>query len=268
MIAVEKLTRLGIILTSGLLLIFSLMTSSCGTRKKMVYFQEQINDSIAHEAASHFSPVFEIDDFLGVVITGEDPEAAKAFNLPVLTSSTNNGYSNGIPVPSGYLVDREGNINLPILGKIAVAGKTRMELVDTIQQRLVGYLKSPTVQVQIQNFKVTVLGDVKAPGTFKIPNERITLLEAIGLAGDLKMTGVRKNVLVIRDSLGVKKEYRIDLTKQEVFTSPVYYLKQNDVVYVEPNTAGRSEGTVWRTTGAIFISLTSLVVTSIALITK
>lgn len=242
--------------------------TSCGTRKKMVYFQEK-SDSTALSTAAHFNPVFEVDDLLQIAISAEDPEAAKLFN-PIVTSGTtsNNGYVNGIPAQNGYLVDAAGNIQLPIIGTIAVAGKNRMELIDTIQQRLNGYLKNPTVQVQIQNFKITVLGGVQNPGTFKIPNERITLLEAIGLAGDLKMTGVRKNVLVIRDSLGMKKEYRIDLTKKDIFQSPAYYLKQNDVVYVEPNAAGRSEGTVWRTTGSIFISITSLVVTSIALIVK
>lgn len=242
--------------------------SSCGTRKKMVYFQEP-SDSLSTTAIHQFTPVFEVDDLLQITITAEDQEAAKAFNqIPTTPTSANNGYLTGVPANTGYLVDAAGNIQLPVLGKLSVAGKNRMELVDTIQQRLVGYLKNPTVQIQIQNFKVTVLGGVQNPGTFKIPNERITLLEAIGLAGDLKMTGVRKNVLVLRDSMGVKKEYRIDLTKKELFDSPVYYLKQNDVVYVEPNAAGRSEGTVWRTTGSIFISITSLVVTSIALILK
>jgi polysaccharide export outer membrane protein len=113
-----------------------------------------------------------------------------------------------------------------------------------------------------------VLGDVKAPGTFKIPNERITLLEAIGLSGDLKMSGERENVMVIRDSCGVKKEYRVNLTTNEVFSSPVYYLQQNDVVYVQPNAAARSEGTFWRATGPILISVSSLVVTTIAIITR
>ena len=106
------------------------------------------------------------------------------------------------------------------------------------------------------------------PGTFRIPNERITLLEAIGLAGDLNMSGKRQNVLVIRDNNGIKTEHRIDLTSKDLFTSQVYYLEQNDVVYVEPNAAARSNGTIWRTSGTIFISLTSLVVTSIALISK
>lgn len=252
---------------SLILLLVGLQTS-CGTRKKMVYFQEK-SDSVARQNAAHFTPVFEVDDLLQITITAEDPEAAKAFNqIPTTPTSANNGYLTGVPANTGYLVDATGNIHLPVLGKLAVAGKNRMEVVDSIQQRLVGYLKNPTVQIQIQNFKITVLGGVQNPGTFKIPNERITVLEALGLAGDLKITGVRKNVLVIRDSLGIKKEYRIDLTKNEVFMSPAYYLKQNDVVYVEPNAAGRSEGTVWRTTGSIFISITSLVVTSIALIVK
>ncbi|MFN5031728.1 MAG: polysaccharide export protein, partial [Flavobacteriia bacterium] len=110
--------------------------------------------------------------------------------------------------------------------------------------------------------------DVRAPGTYKIPNERITLLEAIGLAGDLKMTGQRTNVLVIRDINGRKAEYRIDLTSQDLFNSPVYYLSQNDVVYVEPNVTARTESTIWRTTGPIFISLTSLIVTTITLLTR
>jgi len=247
----------------GLGFIFSM--NSCGTRRKMVYFQE---GGSADSAAYHFTPVFEIDDFLSILITAEDPESAKAFNLPQQTSTVNNGYATGNPVPYGYLVDSKGEIDLPILGKMKVAGKSRTELVDTIHTLLNGYLKNPTVQIQIQNFKITVLGDVKNPGTFKIPNERITLIEAIGLSGDMRMSGVRKNVLVIRDSCGTKREFRVDMTKKDLFSSPAYYLKQNDVVYVEPNVAARSEGTLWKTTGAIFISLTSLVITTVTLITR
>jgi polysaccharide export outer membrane protein len=232
---------------------------------QLVYFQEgTASDTIA----SHYTPVFETDDFLSIVITAEDAESAKVFNLPQQTTAVNNGYLTGNPVPYGYLVDASGQVHLPVLGKIKVVGKTRTEVVDTIESLLQEYLKSPTVQIQIQNFKVTVLGDVKNPGTFKIPNERITLIEAIGLAGDMRMSGVRNNVLVIRDSCGKKQEFRVDMTKKDFFSSPVYYLKQNDVVYIEPNAAARSEGTLWKTTGAIFISLTSLVITTIALITR
>lgn len=233
----------------------------------MVYFQNSGKDSIVVSAPG-FTPEFRVDDLLSIVITSADPEAAKVYNLPQPTNSGNQGYIVGNPAPYGYLVDAKGDISLPILGKIAVAGKNRMELEEEIKIKLADQLKDPTVQIQILNFKVTVLGDVKTPGTFKIPNERITVLEAIGLAGDLRMSGVRKNVLVIRDSSGVKQEYRIDLTSKDVFSSPAYYLQQNDVIYVQPNAAARSEGTVWKTTGAIFISLTSLIVTTITLITR
>jgi polysaccharide export outer membrane protein len=141
-----------------------------------------------------------------------------------------------------------------------------MEVTSLIEGKLKEYIKNPVVNIQIQNYKVTVLGDVRNPGTFKIPNERMTILEAIGLAGDLRMTGNRRNVLVIRDVNGVKTEYRLDLTSKAVFSSPAYYLTQNDVVYVEPNTTAQSESTLWRTTGPMFISLTSLVVTTVTLI--
>ena len=119
------------------------------------------------------------------------------------------------------------------------------------------------VNVQILNYKVTVLGDVLRPGTFKIPNERITILEAIGLAGDLNITGNRKNVKIVRDENGKKSEYLLDLTSSSIFYSPAYYLQQNDVVYVEPNTAARNNSTVWKTSGSIFISTVALVITTI-----
>jgi len=245
----------------------ALSLNGCKTREKMVYFQNSGQDSGAVSTAS-FTPVFKIDDFLSIIITAEDPEAAKVYNLPQPATSSNQGYIVGNPAPFGYLVNANGEICLPVLGNITVAGKTRMELEEEIKLKLHDQLKSPTVQIQILNFKITVLGDVKAPGTFKIPNERITILEGIGLAGDLRMSGVRKNVLVIRDSVGVKKEYRIDLTSKDVFSSPAYYLQQNDVVYVQPNASARAEGTLWKTTGTIFISLTSLVVSTIILITR
>lgn len=248
---------------------FSFFITSCRTAEKIVYFQpsDSGTDSTSTVSSAGFTPTFKVDDFLSVVITGEDPEAAAVYNLPP-TTTVNQGYVSGNPALYGYLVNAKGEISLPVLGTFSVAGKDRMQVEAEIKQKLQDQLKNPTVQIQIQNFKVTVLGDVKTPGTFKIPNERITILEAIGLAGDLRMTGVRNNVLVIRDSNGVKTEYRVDLTSNEVFESPVYYLQQNDVVYVQPNAAARSEGTVWRTTGAIFISLTSLVVTTIALIAR
>lgn len=249
----------------GILLLF-FSTTSCKTRKNMVYFQASANDTVAVKS-SGFTPVFKVDDFLSITVIAEDPEAVKFYNQPP-PQTTGQGYTSGNPAPYGYLVDAEGKISLPVIGKVVAVGKSRMQLEDEIIKLLEGHLKTPSVHIQILNFKITVLGDVRNPGTFKIPNERLTVLEAIGLAGDLRMSGQRANVLVIRDSNGVKSEYRLDLTKKDLFSSPAYYLQQNDVVYVEPNAAARSEGTVWRTAGGIFISLTSLVLTTISIITR
>ncbi len=242
--------------------------TSCGTSERIIYFQDGGSDSTM-QVRSTYTPVFKTDDLLQILVTGPDEDAVAPFNLPLIgPTSANNGYATGIPAKVGYLVDNKGMINMPVIGQVKVAGMSRSEATAMLEEMLAEYIDHPVVQIQIENYKVTVLGDVKNPGTFKIPNERITILEAIGLAGDLKMTGVRHNVLVIRENDGIKTEYRVDLTKKEVFTSPVYYLEQNDVVYVEPNAASRTESTIWRTTGAIFISLTSLVVTTVTLITR
>jgi polysaccharide biosynthesis/export protein len=251
------------------LLLIATLAVSCSTRKKMVYFQTAGADSTA-AAPTNYTPIFKTDDFLSIVVTAEDPETAIPFNFPSggVREPINFGYTIGTPVRTGYLVDSEGNIDLPIIGKNKVAGLSRPEVNTILQEKYKEYLKHPVINIQIQNFKVTVLGEVARPGTFQIPNERITLLEAIGLSGDLRITGERNNVLVIRDRNGEKTEYRVDLTTKEVLSSPVYYLEQNDVVYVEPNSASRSQGTLWRSAGPLFISLTSLVITTIVLIAR
>ena len=249
------------------ILLLLLATVSCNSYKRMVYFQGETTEITG---PANYTPVFKTDDFIAVVVTAEDPETAIPFNFPStgVREPINFGYTIGTPSRTGYLVDAQGNIDLPIIGKIHVEGKDRMTLTAELQAKYAEYLKHPVVNIQIQNFKVTVLGEVTRPGTFQIPNERITLLEAIGLAGDLRITGERNNVLVIRDNNGVKTQFRIDLTKKELLASPVYYLEQNDVVYVEPNNASRSQGTLWRSAGPLFISLTSLVVTTIVVLTR
>jgi|SRR5690554_723756 len=246
-----------------------ILLTSCNTHKRMVYFQTENTDSLRVDNA-HFTPTLKADDFLSVVVTADDLESVIPFNYPVIgvTQSVNQGYNQGNPAKMGYLIDAEGMVNLPVLGRMELGGLSRNEATELLEKELSNYLSNPVVNIQIQNYKITVLGDVQKPGTFNIPNERITLLEAIGLSGDLDITGNRKNVLVIREEAGGKKQYRIDLTTDEIMTSPVYYLEQNDVVYVEPNSAKRSQGTFWRSSGGIIISLTSLVITTITLIVK
>ena len=240
--------------------------SSCKTREKMVYFQNQ-SDSLATQ--STYTPILQVDDYLSVKVTGIDPEAVVAFNLPIVGGQMNqSGSSQGNPAINGYLVDADGTITLPVIGTFPIAGLSRKEATEQLQKKLEEYTLAPIVHIQILNYKVTILGDVRSPGTYTIPNERITLLEAIGLAGDLKPTGVRENVLVIREEAGKKVEYRVDLTSKSVFASPVYYLAQNDVVYIEPNMSSRSESSFIRVNGGIFLSLTSLIITTITLITR
>jgi polysaccharide export outer membrane protein len=249
-----------------LLLAISLLSTSCKLREKTIYFQGTSTDSTLTNV--NYTPIFKSDDFLAIVVYGDDPESVVPFNLTATTTnSTLSGYESGVASTTGYLIDANGDVNMPIIGKVHISGLNRMEATELIQSKLKDYIKNPIVSIQIQNYKVTVLGDVRNPGTFKIPNERITLIEAIGLAGDLSITGSRKNVLVIRDSNGTKTEYRVDLTKKDFFQSPVYYLTQNDVVYVEPSMVKRTEATLWRTSGPVLITLTSLILTTITLIT-
>ncbi|MBP6089698.1 MAG: polysaccharide biosynthesis/export family protein [Crocinitomicaceae bacterium] len=260
------------------MLILLLVVSACKTKEKLVYFQDKTSNQKVYNDSSgvtsdavvktKFTTTFKVDDFLSIQITGEDPDALAVFTPEVSLQNNANGYVQGNPARDGYLIDPEGTINLPIIGKFHIAGLTRMEAIQQLEAKIGLYIKSPVIQLQIQNYKITVLGEVRNPGTFKIPNERITLLEAIGLAGDLKATGVRKNVLIVRDENGVKTEFRVDLTSKDIFQSPAYYLQQNDVIYVEPNLSAQTEATLWRSNGGLFVSLTSIIITTIALITR
>ncbi len=245
---------------------FFILLFSCKSREKLVYFQ---NYKEVENETSGYTPVLEVDDFLSVVVTSIDPETVQIFNATSgNTQMGQNGYTQGAPAPIGYLVDSDGNINLPVIGLFHIAGLNRKEAIIQLQDTMRTYAKDPIVQIQILNYKITVIGDVARPGTYKIPNERITILEAIGLAGDLKMTGKRQNVLVIREENGKKQEYRVDLTNGTVFSSPVYYLKQNDLVYVEPNFTALSQASFIRSASGVFISTTSLIITIITLLTR
>jgi polysaccharide export outer membrane protein len=240
---------------------------SCKTYEKMVLFHAGMSDST--KLYHNYTPTIKTDDFLSINITCDDIESAAPFNFPFgNVQNINNGYLIGNPALFGYLVNEKGEVKLPVLGNIKLADLTRMQATEILEKKLQEYLKNPIVNIQIQNYKITVLGEVKTPGTFKIPNERITLLEAIGLAGDLKPTGVRKNILVIREMNGKKMEYRVDLTQKNLFSSPVFYLTQNDVVYIQPNPTARYESTLIGRTASVFISVASLILSTLILITR
>jgi polysaccharide export outer membrane protein len=239
--------------------------SACRMKEKVVYFQ----DAQPLSGSITYNPTIKCDDVLSILVMASDADAALPFNLPMVTGNgMMGGYTQGSPTLPGYLVDQQGNIDFPSVGKIHVLGLNRTELVDLLKERLSSYISNPSIIVRILNYKVTVLGEVKNPGTFTIPNERITILEAIGIAGDLQITAVRNNVMVIREVDGKRMEYRVDLTSKNLFSSPAYYLTQNDVVYVEPNRAKVNSAVVNATNVGIFISASSILISLLVLITQ
>ena len=232
---------------------------SCANRKKMIYFQG--DKEIRTDTSSKFSTKLKSDDLLSITVMGLDAEAVKPFNLATYGQTNGSkmvaGSATGVV---GFLIDRGGEIEFPVVGKVKLSGLNRSEASDLIKNKLKDYVKDPIVNIQILNFKITILGDVNKPGIYTIPYERITLVDAIGLAGDLSLTGLRKNILVIRDIDGRKTETRVDLTSKEVFNSPVFYLQQNDVIYVEQNRAKKNSAAVSASIGVV-LSITTLVIT-------
>jgi len=206
-------------------------------------------------------------DILSIVVSSRSPELAMGLNLPLQqfyagSSEASRGYDSR---QLGYQVDLDGYIDFPVLGKLRVAGLTRERLATMIKQRLQeDQVRDAIVTTDFMNFKISVLGEVRSPGTFNVADDRITLLEALGRAGDLTIYGKRDNILVRRENEGKAVFYRVDLRTEAFLTSPVYYLQQNDVIYVEPNnTMAARSGINENRSVSVWISITSLL-TSIA----
>ncbi len=180
------------------------------------------------------------DDLLFIMVNSKDPELVQMFNLPLVSYQfTSTGYSGGQQGMLGYLVDKKGNINFPQLGAVNVHGMTRFELSELISRELKekGLVNDAVVTVKFLNFKVSVMGEVVRPGTFEVDSDRITILDALSKAGDLTIYGRRDNLKVIREENGERIVAIVDLRSMDLMNSPYYYLKQNDIVYVEPNKA-------------------------------
>ena len=246
------------------------LLASCRTSKDTVtYFQDLGQSSASGPVGGVLAYGLKIapDDQLSITVAGVDPNSVAVFNIP-LSSYLTPGQTDvtTTPVLHTYLVDARGDLDFPVLGKIHVAGMTRSELTEHIAQRLRAYVKDPIVTVEIRNFKVAVLGEVAKPGTMSVPGERLSVLDAIGMAGDLTIYGNRKNVLLIRDNGGQKEYHRFDLTSSATLESPYYYLQQNDILYVTPNktkakTADISSSTtIWFSVISSVVSLATLVV--------
>lgn len=217
----------------------SLLFNSCKSVKDVSYFQDIENVEMINslqQNSTGYSTIIQPDDLLTITVSGIDPVSVAPFNLPALSymKPGEKEMNNSLAIQS-YLVSAEGTIDFPVIGNIKVGGLTKKECIDLLKDKISQYVKNPIVNLQFVNFKVSVLGEVNKPGAVVVPNERVTILDAIGLAGDLTIYGERKNVLLIRENNGKKEFHRFDLTSSEIFNSPYYYLQQNDVVYVEPN---------------------------------
>lgn len=254
-----------------------MMLGSCSSYKKIPYFQDAdrvkgINTASVQEIT------LRPKDRISIIVNCKDPQLSALFNLPyvtqrvVSTGARNTLYGEESSAVSGYTVDSEGNIDFPTIGKINVAGLTRSELATLIKDEIEtrNQAKDPVVTVDFLNLSVTVMGEVANPGIYRIYKDNITLLEAIGGAGDLTVQGKRENVLVMRMEEGKQKTYRVNLNSlQNVVQSPVFYLQQDDIVYVEPNKMKAKQSTVNGNevrSASFWISLSSLATTVVALV--
>jgi polysaccharide export outer membrane protein len=239
---------------------------SCASRKDVVYYQG-VDGKAPQEKSNSYEIKIQPDDLLMIIVSAEDPEIAMPFNLKTI-SVQNPGE---LDAPAGqqtmqlYLVDSNGYIEFPVLGKLKVSGLSRSEVLKLLQEKISAYIKNPMINLRIMNFKVSVQGEVAAPGTYTVASERITLIEALTMAKDLTIYGKRNNILIIREIDGVKSYNRVDITNADFINSPFYYLAQNDVVYVEPNKNKINGAAIGPNTGVI-ISISSLLITLITLI--
>lgn len=252
-----------------MLLSWVILFSACNSTKEVVYLQDVVPLK-QQDIERKYEVFIHEDDLLSIMVNSKDPELALPFNMPMVTYQIGSE-SSGQQRVLGYLVDTNGDIDFPILGKLHVAGLSRLELRDLIKEKLISgdYIKDPVVTVQFLNYKVSVMGEVARPGSFTITGDRITLLEALSMAGDLTIYGRRDRVAVIREENGKRTILFHDLRSSDIFTSPCYYLQQNDIVYVEPNKAKAGQRdinqnnsvSVWLSAVSVLAAVASLLVT-------
>ena len=229
------LRTLNLLFIAALIMLLSI---SCTSTKKTVYFYN-VQDTTFVQRGNEIQTPIQENDILGITISSLNAEASAIFNPQTTNNIRSTTVTGGSTESGGYLVSSDGTIQLPVLGTIKAAGLTKKELKDNITNMILSekLLVDPLVEIRFLNYEVTVIGEVAKPTVITVPSERISLLKAIGLAGDLTIYGKRDNVLLIREENGKKKTRHINLNSSNFFNSPYYYLQPNDVVYVSPNKA-------------------------------
>ncbi len=245
-----------------LIVIVILTISSCASKKELVYFQGDQQSTTKYE---EYIPKIQSSDMLAISVSAADIKATEPFNQQSIYQ-VNSGMQNN-PYAKVYTVDENGYINYPLIGNVKVGGLTRTEAENELKSKISKYIVNPGVNINFTNFRISVLGEVAKPGNFTIPSERVSILDALGMAGDLTINGVRSNIMVIREQNGQKQTYNVDLTSKEILNSPVYYLAQNDVIYVEPNSA-KISSSKFTPNYSLWISVAGVIISVIAVISK
>lgn len=258
--------------------------TSCAIPKDITYFQKG-NDVTAEQVArmkNYIDPQIKVGDVLTIVVAAENPDAVAPFNLPLVsfmresgvssTSSSQQATAGSKELGSSqamqtYTVDAEGYINFPVIGEFKIAGLKKREAIKALEEKISASVEKPIVNINIINFKITVLGEVNRPGSFTISTDRVSVLDALGYAGDLTIYGCRTNVKLVRDINGVKDIHIFDLTKSDFLVDPYFYLQQNDVVYVEPNDK-RKKNSEYSQTDQFRLSVVTAIATVCSVLTS
>ncbi|TQI70438.1 polysaccharide export outer membrane protein [Gramella sp. Hel_I_59] len=232
---------------------------SCATKDQVVYFND-VQELEGRENLLDYEPQIEKNDVLRINVSSSsvNPEIVAPFQMNQQGGQSGGGGGQNLSL-TGYLVSPDGTINFPVLGTIAVKGLTRTEIQEKLEEEILDYVRDPVVDVRIVNFSVTVLGEVGSPGRVQISDGRVTMPELLAMSGDISYTGKRQNIRVIRESNGVKSVGFIDMTETDLFNSPFFYLKQNDIVYVEPTYARMKSAGFFGNPGAIIGLISSVI---------
>lgn len=241
-------------------LFFLLAISSC-SKRNLTYFSNLGSKEVYTETIEKGDqPTIQPDDILDIKVSSLNPEANSLFNLGLMPNVNALEQSTVSPVKeAGFLVDHEGYIEYPVIGRIELGGLTKEEATQKLKLLLKEYLKDPIINIRFLNYRITVIGEVTQPSTFTLPSEKISILTALGMAGDLTVFGKRDNVLLIREEGGIRTIARLNLNDKEVLNSPFFYLKQNDVIYVEPVSSKGPEFNNNLRLISIFVSIASVV---------
>lgn len=242
-----------------------LLLNSCASRDKIVYMNNVENSQ--QEISNFYEPTIQPDDILSIIISSSNPELVKMFNVGFIVSQPQVEQSAGQQRLQSYMVDKDGYIDFPTLGRIKISDYTTNQAADLLKEKLKSQVIDITVNVRILNFKISVQGEVNRPGTHNVESQRITLLQALSMAGDLTIYGKRKNILIIREQNGKRTFNRVDITKSDFIDSDFYYLKQNDLVYVEPNNTKVNSSVVGPNV-TLALSAASLLLSIIVVLTR